>query len=157
MAQEFDPDYEKHLIACEKSNSPKSAFQLVGEFHKKFNFSTSDNSGDLPSTDLLLFRLQFLQEELMELTQAIRKRDTVELADALADIIYVALGTAHYCKLPFDQVFDEVHRSNMNKERALSEKQSKRGHLQDVVKPVFWQPPDIAGVIERNKPEAVDD
>ena len=60
-------------------------FEKVGEFHDKFKFPVSNESCELPSTEVLLFRLQFLQEEVMELTQAIRFRDPVQIADALAD------------------------------------------------------------------------
>jgi len=95
----------------------------------------------------LLFRLQFIYEELGELLLAIRERDVVEIADALVDISYVTLGTAHVCNLPWSDLFDEIHKSNLMKERVLSKDQSKRRGEFDVVKPVFWRKPDLSSIL----------
>jgi len=123
-------------------------FEKVGELHEKFSFHVSDNSGNLPSTEVLLFRLRFLHEELGELIKAISDRDTVEIADALVDITYVAMGTAHFCNLPWEDLFNEVHRSNIQKEKATKEHPSKRGFGDnDLIKPLWWTKPDIAGIL----------
>ena len=133
-------------------------FEKVGECHEKFGFTVSDNSSQLPSTELLLFRLRFLHEEIGELMKAIGDRDVVEVADALIDLTYVAMGTAHYCNLPWEQLFSEVHRSNMQKERATKDTPSKRGRGDnDLVKPIWWTKPDIAGVIQRCQDVSPDD
>jgi NTP pyrophosphatase (non-canonical NTP hydrolase) len=127
-------------------------FETVGECHKKFGFNVSDSTSDLPSTEMLLFRLRFLHEEMGELIKGIEQRDVVEINDALADIVYVALGTAHYCNSPFDEIFAEVHRSNMQKEKATRENPSKRGlGNNDLIKPIWWTKPDIAGIIAKNQ------
>jgi predicted HAD superfamily Cof-like phosphohydrolase len=129
-------------------------FEKVGEFHEKFKFPVSDGSCELPATEHLLFRLQFLQEELMELTQGIRFRDPVQIADALADLVYVAHGTAHWCNLPWDEIFAEVHRSNMQKERVAKASDSKRADEFDCVKPVWWQPPNLKAIVEKHQVDA---
>ena len=132
-------------------------FEIVGECHKKFGFPVSDNTSRLPSTEMLLFRLRFLHEEMGELIKAIEQRDVVEIADALADIVYVAHGTGHFCNLPMDAIFAEVHRSNIMKERATEKNPSKRGRGDfDLIKPVFWTKPDIASVIVKYQPEVED-
>ena len=128
-------------------------FAQVGKFHEKFKFRVSDNSCELPSTEMLLFRLQFLMEELMEFTQGVRFRDPVQIADSLADLVYVAMGTAHWCNLPWEEIFNEVQRSNLQKERVTSADQSKRAGEFDCMKPVWWQPPDIKGIIEKHQAE----
>lgn len=133
----------------------KTDFELVGEFHKKFDLGISDNTGALPSTEVLLFRLQFLQEELNELTKAIRERDHIEITDALVDIAYVVLGTAHLCNVPWQDAFDEIHRSNMEKEAAPVEGAKKQ--VTKIIKPVFWRRPDLASVYLRYQREHVDD
>lgn len=67
--------------------------------------------------DILLLRLQLLQEELAELAEAMANGDLVECLDALADQQYVldgailALGMQNI----FLDAFKEVHRSNMTK------------------------------------------
>ena len=129
-----------------------SYFSDVGDFHRKFDLPVGGN-GELPtviSDKTFLFRYQFLQEELQELLKAHRSRDLVEVADALADLVYVALGTAHMYHIPLDEVWNEVQRSNMKKERANGpgDVRSKRGSALDVVKPHDWTPPDIAGVMK---------
>lgn len=159
MVQDIDPEYVKHVVSEEEKRTTIQAdFDVVGECHQKFGFTVSDNSSTLPSTEMLLFRLRFLHEELGELIKAIGDRDAVEIADALGDIVYVAHGTAHYCNLPFKEIFTEIHRSNMQKERATKDIPSKRGRGDnDLVKPIWWTKPDIAGVIAKHQPEGVDD
>ncbi len=128
----------------------QSDFDSVGDFHRKFNLATSDTIElHLMDPDTFLYRYDFLLEELHELLKAYRARDIAGVADALADLVYVALGTAHLSGIPFDEVFAEVQRANMTKERAkgAGDGRSKRGHSLDVVKPEGWKAPDIAGVL----------
>lgn len=61
------------------------------------------------------FRCKLIDEELMELRLANEERDLVSVADALADLLYVVLGTAVEFGIDAQRVFDEVHRSNMTK------------------------------------------
>lgn len=109
----------------------------------------------LPDLDLLLYRFNFLKEELSELAQACSGGDLVEAADALADLCWVALGTAHYLGLPFDKVWEEVRRSNMEKRRWRSGDPVKKraAHLKnmapEIVKPSGWRPPDIDAVLQQ--------
>ncbi len=58
-----------------------------------------------------------LLEELEEYRAAVRDNDIVEIADALTDMLYVLLGTfiAHGLQDIAEELFDEVHRSNMSK------------------------------------------
>lgn len=132
----------------------KSYFELVGEFHEKFGFPVVDESSkpqllneENGKKDIAEFRRKFLQEELAEFIKAQDEDDIVGIADALVDLVYVALGTAHYYGLPFEELFDEVQRSNMEKIRVESETESKRGTTWDVRKPVGWRPPDLGYII----------
>ena len=43
------------------------------------------------------------------------KKDLVEIADALTDILYVTYGTGHAFGINLDKCFDEVQNSNMSK------------------------------------------
>jgi predicted HAD superfamily Cof-like phosphohydrolase len=70
------------------------------------------------------------------------------MADALVDIVYVAMGTAYMMGLPWQQLWDEVQRSNMDKVRASDASQSKRKNSLDVVKPQGWVGPDLKRIIE---------
>jgi predicted HAD superfamily Cof-like phosphohydrolase len=81
-------------------------------------------------------------EELEELKQAMEEEDIVEIADGIADLIYVALYTANAYGILMEPVFKEVQRSNMAKKggpKAANGKQQK---------PEGWTPPDIASIIK---------
>lgn len=60
-------------------------------------------------------RFDLIHEEFEELKRAYEIKDIVEVADALADLIYVTIGAALEFGIPIDKVFAEVHRSNMTK------------------------------------------
>jgi predicted HAD superfamily Cof-like phosphohydrolase len=128
-----------------------SNFRSVGKFHQKFGLPVSGD-GVMPrrlDDETFLYRYQHLQEELIELLTAHRAHDLIKVADALADLVYVALGTAHFYGIPFDEVFAEVQRANMEKERATGsgDPRTKRGSHFDVVKPQGWRPPNIAKIL----------
>lgn len=90
------------------------------------------------------FRIDFMMEELSEFVEAVETRDLEKAADALVDLVYVAHGTALMMGLPWTQLWDEVQRANMAKERAANAGQSKRKRKSslDVIKPPGWTPPD---------------
>jgi predicted HAD superfamily Cof-like phosphohydrolase len=114
----------------------------IAEFHEKFGLAGSDHPA-LPDANLADFRIRFMQEELEEFKQALRKDDLVEAFDALIDLVYVVLGTAHMMGLPFQEGWDIVHEANMKKVRASGDgSDSKRGSAWDVVKPEGWEPPN---------------
>jgi len=60
-------------------------------------------------------RYNLIKEELEELKQAIDKKDLLEVADALTDILYVTYGAGHAFGINLDGCFDEVQNSNMSK------------------------------------------
>ncbi len=65
--------------------------------------------------DQVRLRQDLIEEEVGELWTAAQAGDLVEVADALADIVYVAFGTAHVYGIDLDAVLDAVHESNMSK------------------------------------------
>lgn len=120
-----------------------SNFDDVAEFHERFGLLISGGSPRLLDLELFRFRLKFLHEELDEFTDAHLRGDLVEAADGLIDLVYVALGTAVMMGLPWQALWDEVHRANMKKIRVASSDESKRGSAFDVRKPASWVPPDL--------------
>lgn len=68
-------------------------------------------------------RVALIAEELKEFEEAIKDRDIVAVADALADIQYVLSGAILEFGLgdKFKALFDEVQRSNMSKACATEE------------------------------------
>lgn len=122
----------------------KSFFGDVVDFHNKFELPTPENVGvpKMVSYDEFDFRYKFMIEELHEYEEAVRAGDLVKAADALADLVYVALGTAAFHGLPFDEIWDAVHGANMTKIRTPSKEQSKRGSTFDVIKPPDFISPE---------------
>jgi predicted HAD superfamily Cof-like phosphohydrolase len=94
-----------------------------------------------------LFRLELLSEEVSELVKAMSAGDIVEISDALADIVYIVIGTAVAYNIPLDQVWGEVHRSNMDKIDPETNAVT-RAPSGKILKPEGWQGPRIAQIIE---------
>ena len=70
---------------------------------------------DFPSDKVVKLRYDLIQEELLELKDAISKKDIKEVADALTDILYVTYGAGHAFGINLDKCFEEVQNSNMSK------------------------------------------
>lgn len=117
-----------------------SMFDDVAEFHEKILGQPQEQSPSLVNFAFCLERFRFLQEELDEFIEAGTAGDIVRVADALADIVYVALGTAWIMNLPFDQIWAAVQRANMTKVRGTT----KRGNKYDAIKPEGWVGPESA-------------
>jgi len=93
--------------------------------------------------DQRLMRAHLLTEELAELLVAMRERDEVKALDALADLLYVLLGTAVTLDLPIAEAFTAVHASNMTKERQPDDPHGER--VRD--KGSNYVAPDVAGLL----------
>tara|TARA_A100001234_G_C12563918_1_gene358649 strand:- start:622 stop:999 length:378 start_codon:yes stop_codon:yes gene_type:complete len=89
-------------------------FEKVGLFMSTFGQEVKKNS-ELSSEKINSLRLSLIQEELNELTKAIKENDILEVADALTDILYVTYGAGHSFGINLDKCFDEVQKSNMSK------------------------------------------
>ena len=89
-------------------------FEKVGTFMKTFGQEVKKESSF--STDKINeLRIDLIREELDELIEAINKKDLVEVADALTDILYVTYGAGHAFGINLDECFQEVQNSNMSK------------------------------------------
>lgn len=86
-----------------------------------------------------LMRSKHLLEELQEFTDATTAFDQ---ADALVDLVYVALGGLIQMGMCPGAAFEEVHRTNMLKRRgAQAKRPDSCGY--DAVKPKGWTAPDL--------------
>ncbi len=91
-----------------------SNFSKVGTFMKTFGQEVKTEPSF--STDKInKLRIDLIREELEELTDAINKKDLLEVADALTDILYVTYGAGHAFGINLDKCFEEVQNSNMSK------------------------------------------
>lgn len=117
----------------------------VGRFHQAFGLPRAGRPTiDIPA-DLAKLRVDLLVEEVGEFADATGARDIVGIADALADIVYVAYGAAVTYGIDLDAALREVHRSNMSK---LDER-GKPVYREDgkVLKSARYTPPDISRVL----------
>ena len=89
-------------------------YEKVGIFMKTFGQEIKLDPSF--STDKInKLRLSLIREELEELSDAMNKKNLLEVADALTDILYVTYGAGHAFGINLDKCFDEVQNSNMSK------------------------------------------
>ena len=91
-----------------------SNFNKVGTFMKTFGQEVKTKPS-FSSDKINKLRIDLIKEELDELTQAMKNKDLLEVADALTDILYVTYGAGHAFGINLDKCFNEVQDSNMSK------------------------------------------
>ena len=91
-----------------------SNFSKVGIFMKTFGQEVKDKPS-FSSDKINKLRIDLIKEELEELTDAMKNKDLLEVADALTDILYVTYGAGHAFGINLDKCFEEVQSSNMSK------------------------------------------
>jgi len=92
----------------------KTQHNQVKQFHERFRHPIGTEP-IRPDMNERLLRYKMLTEEVNELFEAC---NPTEYADAIIDILYVALGAAVSAGINGDQIesmFAEVHRSNISK------------------------------------------
>lgn len=113
-------------------------FMRVGLFQLAVLKQQFPDKPRLLSTELMQAQIRCLDEELLELGDATLQHDLVGVTDAIVDLIYFALGFAYRLGLPYDQVFEIVHKANMRKVIGMT----KRGNTDDAAKPDGWVSPE---------------
>ncbi len=95
-----------------------SNFQKVKDFNTQFGVKIhSDLKPNIliDEPNNVEFAMKLIREEMKELEVAVKNKDYVETADALADILYVVYGMGCRIGLDLDKIFNEVHENNMSK------------------------------------------
>lgn len=92
-------------------------------------------------------RMRLIFTEAAELADAIGVDDKVEIADALADLMYVVIGTAVTFGIPLDECFAEVHRSNMTK----SAPDEREAGMKGGIKGPNFEKPQILKILEHQQ------
>jgi predicted HAD superfamily Cof-like phosphohydrolase len=116
-------------------------FEMLAEFHAALG--EAYGHGSVHDSSL---RRKLHVEEHDELIEAIDAKDLIAIAHELADVIYVAYGTAYSLGIPIDAVINEVHRANMSKFDADG-----RPVLRDdgkLLKSDRFTPADVARILE---------
>lgn len=88
----------------------------VEEFHNTFKIGNADEMTLVNEKDYTL-RYNLIKEENEEYLEACKNGDIIEIADALGDQLYILFGTMlkHGLQHKMEEVYDEIHRSNMSK------------------------------------------
>lgn len=111
------------------ANASLSNADKVEEFHKAMGMT---NGVWPPTRKEVELRMDLINEEFIEVLDEAYNDKTqdyigdeenfypeemnkTKIAKELADLLYVVYGTAVSFGIPIDEVFDEVHRSNMSK------------------------------------------
>ena len=109
----------------------------INKFFTKYKIGYKGGPRNL-KYEISTARYRHQLEETHELGEAFNKNDKEGVLDALVDIVYIALGTAHLMGFDFDEAWKRVHKANMKKVRMKTE----RSPI-DIVKPIGWKPPDL--------------
>jgi predicted HAD superfamily Cof-like phosphohydrolase len=114
------------------------------QFNETYNKYMS-SSPRLPTEPEATLMNNLIQEELTEFNTAVDEGNLIEVADAIADMLYVIAQQALLIGMPVDALLREVHRSNMSK---LGE-DGQPIYREDgkVLKGPDFSEPDIAGVL----------
>lgn len=87
------------------------------EFHQKFRHPALDNPSLIPD-DRSINRYKLMKDEVDEYLDGVKEEDLPNVAKEIADILYAVYGTIleHGLQDKIEDVFEEVHRSNMSKD-----------------------------------------
>lgn len=101
----------------------------------------------LPDDAVRDLRIRLHDEEVnKELRGALERGDLTEIADGVADGVFVMLGTALAYGIPLAKVWARVCEANMAKVDPVTGMVFRRADGK-IIKPEGWVPPDIAGLI----------
>ncbi|MFF4755592.1 MazG nucleotide pyrophosphohydrolase domain-containing protein [Streptomyces sp. NPDC002514] len=123
-----------------------SPADLVREFHLAFGLDARSRPAEV-SPELAAHRGELLAEEAAEVAEVSVTGPLDRLAHELADVVYVAYGTALVHGIDLDAVLAEVHRSNMSK-RGPDGQISRRADGK-VLKGDHYAAPDVSAVLRR--------
>ncbi|KPI19885.1 Phosphoribosyl-ATP pyrophosphohydrolase-like protein, partial [Actinobacteria bacterium OK074] len=123
--------------------SAPSPAALVRAFHLAFGLDARAVPTEV-SPQLAAHRAELLAEEAAEVAE-VATGPLDELAHELADVVYVAYGTALVHGIDLDAVIAEIHRANMSKlgpDGAVARRADGK-----VLKGEHYRAPDVAGVL----------
>lgn len=127
--------------------------EMVSEFHRTFGLAVDAEDTE----ELRIFRTKLLDEEYEELDEALHPYYGVlvnpppdqslgAVAKELADIVYVAYGTAVSLGIDLDEALRRVHASNMSK--LGDDGKPLRREDGKILKGPNYRPPSMDGVVK---------
>lgn len=116
-------------------------FEDVVNFHKEVVGISTPNYLRIIPNERRRLRKHLMYEEFLELMDGMDACNIADIADGCADVIVTVLGTAAEYGIPFDKIWAEVHRSNMDKKGGPMRADGK------MLKPEGWLPPQIRSIL----------
>jgi predicted HAD superfamily Cof-like phosphohydrolase len=125
----------------------KKQLDSVKEFHEAFGQANGLYVKNLNQDEFEL-RYRLMAEENDEYLQACKESNIEEIADALGDQLYILCGTIlkHGLQHKIQQVFSEIHRSNMSKLDADGKPLIREDGK--ILKSDRYLPPDIKKILQ---------
>ncbi|MGW1591953.1 pyrophosphohydrolase domain-containing protein [Streptomyces sp. NPDC002386] len=123
-----------------------SPARLVREFHLAFGLDAHSTPTEVAPA-LAAHRGELLAEEAAEVAEVSVEGPLDRLAHELADVVYVAYGTALVHGIDLDEVIAEIHRANMSK--LGPDGQVARRADGKVLKGEHYRAPDVSAVLRR--------
>ena len=113
----FIADYAFSNLTKNVKIEMKKQLEAVKIFHKTYHLTIRHKPTANFSSEQSLLRYKLMREENEEYLEAAQNKDIEEIADALGDMLYILCGTIldHGLQYKIEEVFDEIHRSNMSK------------------------------------------
>lgn len=145
-----------------------SNFDKLKDFHRVFDNGYKDPN--IENKERILLRGKLMLEELQEVLDELglhivldqhynpivqfdvykqdKPIDKTKVAKELADLLYVTYGSAETMDIPMDEVFAEVHRSNMSKMHPDGTVR----HREDgkILKGDWYSPANVEGVLKKH-------
>lgn len=127
----------------------KEELKKVYHLHEQFSLPLRETPQTIPQKEFE-FRYELIKEELNEYREACRQNNTVEIADALGDLLYAIYGTIiqHGIQDKMKEIFEEIDASNMSK----LDENGKPIIREDgkIIKSNQFFKPDIKTILEKN-------
>jgi predicted HAD superfamily Cof-like phosphohydrolase len=123
-----------------------SPVDLVREFHLAVGLDARSTPTEV-SAELAAHRGELLAEEAAEVAEVSVAGPLDRLAHELADVVYVAYGTALVHGIDLDAVIAEIHRANMTKlgpDGSVDRRTDGK-----VLKGEHYEAPDVSAVLRR--------
>lgn len=125
----------------------------IAAMHAKFGVNSVVRTFDqVKLRTFLEFRLNFLQEELDEMREAMKRGTPEDIVDALIDLSVVSIGTLNAFDIDAYEAWNRVHKKNMEKEVGMNATRPNPLGLPDLIKPSGWTAPthaDNVGLLAR--------
>jgi len=117
----------------------------VEQFHRANRQEVSEDPNVDQTWKQKFLRVSLIEEESREYADALANRDLIGVADALMDLLYVTFGAivVHGLQDKAEELFAEVHRSNMTKFSSDAETRDDG----KIVKSDDYEPADLKSIL----------